>query len=103
MSNKPAPSLTDLASVLARLDDPQAIERFLEDLLTPAEIVAVTERWAIVRQLAAGKSQREVALALDVSITTVTRGNRQLQHGAGGFTHALSLLAQPDPVAKKKK
>ncbi len=102
MSNKPAPSLADLASVLARLDDPKAIERFLEDLLTPAEIAAVTERWAIVRQLAAGKSQREVALTLDVSITTVARGNRQLQHGEGGFAHALALLAQPADTKKKK-
>ena len=103
MSNKAAPSLTDLATVLARLDEPQAIERFLEDLLTPAEIQAVTERWAIVRALAAGKTQREVALSLDVSVTTVTRGNRQLQHGAGGFTHALALLSGTEDTSRKKR
>ena len=103
MSNKAAPSLTDLATVLAKLDEPEAIERFLEDLLTPAEIQAVTERWAIVRALSAGKTQREVALALDVSVTTVTRGNRQLQHGAGGFTHALALLAGVEDAGRKKR
>jgi len=102
MANKPAPSLTDLAAVLAKLDDPESIERFLQDLLTPAEIQALTERWAIVRMLAAGMTQREVALALDVSVTTVTRGNRQLQHGAGGFTHAITLLAiTQDPASRK--
>ncbi len=102
MANKPAPSLTDLAAVLAKLDDPESIERFLHDLLTPAEIQALTERWAIVRMLAAGMTQREVALALDVSVTTVTRGNRQLQHGAGGFTHAITLLAiTQDPTSRK--
>jgi Trp operon repressor len=103
MSNKPAPSLTDLAAVLAKLDEPQAIERFLKDLLTPAEIQAVVERWAIVRMLAAGMTQREVALTLDVSVTTVTRGNRQLQHGEGGFTHALTLLALPEDAKGKKR
>ncbi|MBN8614907.1 MAG: helix-turn-helix domain-containing protein [Deltaproteobacteria bacterium] len=103
MTNKPAPSLVELAAVLARLDEPQAIERFLKDLLTPAEIQAVTERWAIVRMLAAGMTQREVALALDVSVTTVTRGNRQLQHGEGGFAHALALPpAGAEPSRKKK-
>ncbi|MFN7699398.1 MAG: Trp family transcriptional regulator [Deltaproteobacteria bacterium] len=102
MSNKPAPSLSDLAAVLAKLDEPHAIERFLKDLLTPAEIQAVVERWAIVRMLAAGLTHREVALALDVSVTPVTRGNRQLQHGEGGFAHALALLALPNDVSRKK-
>ncbi len=103
MTNKPAPSLVELSGVLARLDEPASIERFLKDLLTPAEIQAVTERWAIVRMLAAGMTQREVALALDVSVTTVTRGNRQLQHGEGGFTHALTLPGSPTPDDRKKK
>ena len=103
MTNKPAPSLVELAAVLARLDEPRAIERFLEDLLTPAEIQAVTERWAIVRMLAAGMTQREVALALDVSVTTVTRGNRQLQHGGGGFAHALTLPPTGTEPPRKKK
>lgn len=103
MTNKPSPSLVELSGVLARLDEPAAIERFLKDLLTPAEIQAVTERWAIVRMLAAGMTQREVALALDVSVTTVTRGNRQLQHGEGGFTHALTLPTGVEAREKKKR
>lgn len=105
MSNKPPPSLAALSGVLARLEEPAAIERFLQDLLTPAEIQAVVERWAIVQMLATGSTQREVALALDVSVTTVTRGNRQLQHGSGGFTHALALLAAPaaEDARRKKK
>lgn len=102
MANKPAPSLADLADVLSKLESPAEIERFLQDLLTPAEIQAVTERWAIVRMLASGMTQREVALALDVSVTTVTRGNRQLQHGVGGFTHALGLITpEAEPTAKR--
>ena len=103
MTNKPAPSLADLSSILARLDEPAAIERFLKDLLTPAEIQVVTERWAIVRMRAAGMTQREVALTLDVSVTTVTRGNRQLQHGEGGFTHALALPPPGSEPSRKKK
>lgn len=102
MANKPAPSLTDLAAVLAKLDDPEPIELFLKDLLTPAEIQALTERWSIVRMLAAGMTQREVALSLDVSVTTVTRGNRQLQHGSGGFTHALTLLAINQELSSRR-
>jgi Trp operon repressor len=102
MANKPAPSLADLADVLSKLESPAEIERFLQDLLTPAEIQAVTERWAIVRMLASGMTQREVALSLDVSVTTVTRGNRQLQHGAGGFTHALGLVAPDADLAARR-
>ena len=67
-------------------------ERLLDDLLTPAEVEALGERWAIVKLLSAGHSQRKVRDEVGVSITTVSRGSRQLKYGTGGFAHALSLL-----------
>lgn len=101
MPTTPKPSLADLARVLAKLDAPEAIESFLRDLLTPAEIQVLTERWAIVQMLASGQSQRAIALALDVSLTTVNRGNRQLRRGEGGFARALALGSE-DPQARPK-
>lgn len=72
---------------------PAELERFLTDLLSPAELASVSERWAIVKCLAAGMTQREVRDALSVSVTTVTRGNKQLKQGSGGFALALARLA----------
>jgi Trp operon repressor len=84
----------ELAEVLLELGEAGDVERLLEDLLTPQEMEAIGERWAIVKLLAAGKTQREVRDALGVSVTTVTRGNKQLQHGTGGFQRALAALAR---------
>ena len=50
----------DLLAVLAGLDDADAIGDLLVDLLTPAEVDAIAERWAIVKALAEGHTQRAV-------------------------------------------
>jgi TrpR-related protein YerC/YecD len=82
----------DLLEILARLDSVEEIGRLLSDLLTPAEIEALNERWDILRLLSQGKSQRDVSAELGVSITTVSRGSRQLKYGTGGFQHAFDAL-----------
>ena len=84
----------DLLGVLVELTDPSAVAALLEDLLTPGEIEAVSERWHIVKRLRAGATQREVAAELGVSVTTVSRGARQLKYGTGGFEVALGRKAR---------
>lgn len=79
----------DLVQALAELTEPSAVAALLEDLLTPGEVEALGERWQIVKRLRAGATQREVAAELGVSVTTVSRGARQLRYGTGGFEAAL--------------
>jgi TrpR family trp operon transcriptional repressor len=83
---------TDLLDVLTRIDDSAFVQRLLADLLTPRELNAVTERWEIVKRLEEGKSQRTIRDELGASVTTISRGNRQLKYGTGGFREALALL-----------
>ena len=85
------PRLPDeLVGALADLTEPAAVAALLEDLLTPNETEALGERWQIVKRLRAGATQREVAAELGVSVTTVSRGARQLKYGTGGFEVALA-------------
>ncbi len=56
------------------------LDGFLEDILTPQEIEALDERIKIMHALVAGKTQREIAEELELSITTVSRGSRILQY-----------------------
>ncbi len=72
----------------------QQLSQILDDLLTPQEIEAIAERWHIADQLRHGLSQRQIAHDLNVSVTTVSRGNRQLKYGNGGFALAFALAAQ---------
>ena len=94
----PAPPLPeDLLKVVAVIDDPTELQTLFEDLLTPAEMDAIGERWAIVKRLAAGESQRSIRDATGASVSTVSRGSRQLKYGSGGFARAFArLLALAD-------
>ncbi len=83
----------DLLDVLADLRDPQDLEAFFDDLLTPAEVANIGERWELVKLLAEGRSQRAVAAAVGAGVATVTRGARILKYGAGGFARAFDRLA----------
>lgn len=76
---------TQLYELIASIATAKEARLLLEDLLTPQELDQLTERWQLVQLLAAGTPQREIAKKLGVSIATVTRGSRMLQHGSGGF------------------
>ncbi len=82
----------DLLAVLAAVTDPEGVDRLLTDLLSPAELSALSERWAIVTELAAGRSQREVKASVGAAIATVSRGAQQLRDGHGGFALAFRTL-----------
>ncbi len=91
----------DLLYVIAQIDDPKALAAVAADLFTPAEIDTINERWRIVKALAQGASQRSVAESVGVSITTVSRGSRQLKYGAGGFEKALAVARDLEPERER--
>lgn len=90
----PAPTMPeDLLRILSVMRDPSELQSLFEDLLTPTEMDAIGERWGIVKRLAAGESQRSIRDAMGASVSTVSRGSRQLKYGTGGFGKALAQLS----------
>ena len=74
--------------------DKDLLKAFFQDILSPAEYKELGVRWQIVKQLAGGISQREIAKNLRVSIGTITRGSRELLDKNGGFWQALRKLSK---------
>lgn len=67
------------ASIAAVRDRGEAA-RFLRDLMTPAEIEALADRWRIARLLDEGElSYREIAAETGASTTTIARVARFLR------------------------
>ena len=64
----------ELAAAVARIRSAPDVERFLEELFTPSECVELSKRWALMRELRAGKSQRAIARELGLSLCKITRG-----------------------------
>lgn len=81
-------ALTELARTLTLLGSPGAVQAFLEDLCTPAELEAMTDRWRVVPLLLEGVPYREIHDRTQVSVTTIGRVARTLERGAGGYATA---------------
>jgi TrpR-related protein YerC/YecD len=86
--------LDALAAVLAALESAAQVRAFLQDLCTPAELEAMTDRWRVVPLLRQGMPYREIHDLTQVSVTTIGRVARTLEHGTGGYA-----LASPPPAA----
>lgn len=82
-------ALDDLVAALQSLRDADELRAFLEDLCTPAELEAMSDRWRVVPLLAAGMPYREIRDRTLVSVTTIGRVARTLERGAGGYAAAL--------------
>jgi TrpR family transcriptional regulator, trp operon repressor len=94
MKSKQIKHTQELVTVLAKIgaSDKKLLERFLIDLLTPAEYREIGLRWQIVKMLHKGIPQRQIAEKLGVSVATVSRGSRELLDPKGGFSQILAGL-----------
>lgn len=86
-------SLKALARAFAALERPQEVQAFLRDLCTPAELEAMADRWRVVPLLRKGVPYREIYDLTGVSVTTIGRVARSLEHGAGGYAAAIERLS----------
>jgi TrpR-related protein YerC/YecD len=75
----------DLFDAILSLRSLDEAERFFRDLLTLAEIEAMTHRWQAARLLDQGLPYHEVAARTGASTTTVTRVAQWLKRGADGY------------------
>ena len=78
-----------LAEAMVRLQTHAQMQAFLEDLCTPAELEAMTDRWRVVPLLLDAVPYREIHDRTGVSVTTIGRVARTLERGAGGYAAAI--------------
>ena len=93
-------SLQALSRALAALTRPEDVRAFLQDLCTPAELEAMSDRWRVVPLLLKGVPYREIHDLTQVSVTTIGRVARTLERGAGGY--ALALPADASATVRKE-
>lgn len=79
-------TLAQLADLFAPVMKKEDTLRVFADLLTGPEREDLLLRLRIVEALLQGKTQREVAKKLGVSVAKVTRGAEALRQSKGGFS-----------------
>lgn len=79
-----------LYRAIVALETVEEARAFFRDLCTPAELQAMSDRWAVVGPLERGVPYREIHDRTGVSVTTIGRVARFLVAGNGGYR----LIAQ---------
>lgn len=87
-----SPEVEELLHVLAEMRDEDDVFALLEDLFTIREIRDTSQRLAVARMLADGKSYAAIEKATGASATTIARVSKCLAYGSGGYAKAISLL-----------
>jgi TrpR-related protein YerC/YecD len=81
-----------LSDALLSLETGDEVKRFLEDLCTPAELEAMVDRWRVAQLVNQGYSYRDIRELTEVSVTTIGRVARYMEHGTGGYRTLLDRL-----------
>ena len=74
-------NIKEIAGLLAETTNKNLILEFMESILTPAELEAISSRWELVKMLDQGVSQRKIARELHLSLCKITRGSKELKKG----------------------
>ena len=84
----------ELVLALSRTDDSELIEEFLRSLLTDNEVYEVSSRWALVKLIDSGVTQRQISRDLGLSLCKITRGSKELKKEDSSFRKMLNLINQ---------
>ncbi|HIS23927.1 MAG TPA: hypothetical protein IAD01_00760 [Candidatus Faeciplasma gallinarum] len=86
----------DNAKVLFRailtLENEQECEDFFSDLCTAREIQEMAQRLEVARLLAKGLVYADISKETGASTTTISRVNRSINYGAGGYSAVIEKL-----------
>ena len=91
-----------LFRAISVIRDPEEAARFFEDLCTPGELQAMTDRWRVVGYVKAGSSYREISQKTGVSVTTIGRVARHMTYGQDGYDIIYNRLNAEDDAIQKK-
>lgn len=80
--NESTDALARAFLVLETVDD---CYRLFEDLFTIKEVKDLSQRLEVAKMLSSGSTFTEIVKRTDVSTVTITRVNRALNYGAGGY------------------
>jgi len=85
-----------LFDAILSLKDRDECYRFFDDLCTIAELKSLVQRWSVARQLAEGTTYQQIAQEQSASTATISRVNRSLYYGAGGYRLLLDRIQKTE-------
>ena len=75
----------ELFSAVLKLKDKEDCRKFFEDICTIKELQDMTQRLEVAALLKEGKNYQEVSKTTGASTATISRVNKCLNYGSGGY------------------
>ncbi len=79
------PNIEFLFDLILKLENRDECYKFFEDLCTVPELKAMSQRLAVAKMLCEKKVYNEIVLKTGASTATISRVNRSLSYGCGGY------------------
>ena len=81
--------LEEIIDVFVRTTNSIEMQKLFEELFTMKEKYDLALRWRLMKELYNGKSQREIAHDLGISLCKITRGSKILKESDSQMNHIL--------------
>lgn len=82
----------ELYEAVLAIESSSECGKFFEDICTVKELQDLSQRFQVAKLLKAGKSYQEISKETGASTATISRVNRSLVYGSGGYKSVLKKL-----------
>lgn len=90
-------AMTDaLFDAILALENREECYRFFEDLCTVKEISDMAQRLEAAKLLLDGKTYEQIVREVEISTATISRINRCIQYGNGGYALIINRLKEQE-------
>ncbi len=90
------PRSDELYKAILKLQTIEECKAFLDDLCTVTELQALEQRYQVATYLSKGMIYNEILERTGASSATISRVNRSLQYGRGGYAVVFQRLAEDE-------
>ena len=96
MHSNHAPEVKALFQAIVSLRTAEECALFFEDICTVKEVQAMAQRLEVAKALDAGRNYNEICADTGASSATISRVNRCLLYGDGGYRIVLERMKETD-------
>ena len=85
----------DMYKAILSLETMEECKQFFDDLCTVTELLAMEQRFQVASCLDKGMIYNDILAETGASSATISRVNRSLQYGSGGYDIVFSRTKEP--------
>ncbi len=86
------PATDEMFRAILSLRDLDECYAFFEDLCTMKELADMAQRLTAAKMLLEGKTYEQIVKSVEISTATISRINRCIQYGSGGYRRTLERI-----------